>query len=352
MRTLFLITCCALLLSLLLVAPVRADIDGFKEMRWGTTLSEIQKTRRLVLTKDNEPNGSSLYSLQDEDLHFGGAVLTGIHCSFSQGRLQGVILLFQGIEQLATMRAEAFSQFGKTKRYDQDGEEVYNWIGETTSKVLSFNRDSQAGILFLKSKKPLGQQENSGIVMEQETALDRAPPVVPREERAPEVITPEINKLIDHDQELTRRCWGTVGSEAEAACYQMREGVLRLKDLGMCNKPGDPREGEPETIWYQCNPQVENKPAEDSKETFCRQVEELFTSAARMRDIDVSPQIAEEELLQGTGRAPEITRELIRETVDLVYFDPNYTSSWGPQLQQRVHDSCLDGKGPYSHPLK
>ena len=352
MRIYFLIACCAVLLSLLLVAPVRADIDGFKGMKWGTALSEIQRTRKLVLTKDNGPNGSSLYSLQDEDLHFGGAVLTGIHCSFSQDRLQGVLLLFQGVDNFATMRAVAFSQFGETKRYDQDGEELYNWAGALTSIVLSFNRDSQAGILFLKSQKTFEKLRNPEIETEQETALDRAPPVVPRVEQTLETFTSEIQKLIDHDQELTRRCWRTVGSEAEAACYQMREGVLRLKDLGMCNKPGDPGRMEPETLWYRCNQQVENKPAEDSKEILCRQVEELFTSAARMRDIDVSPQIAEEELLQGTGRTPEITRELIRETVDLVYFDPNFTSSWGPQLQQRVHDSCLDGKGPYAHPLK
>lgn len=335
----FLIPFCAVLLSLLLVAPVRGDIDGFKEMKWGTALPEIQRTRRLVLTKENGPNGSSLYSLQDEDLHFGGAVLTGIHCSFSQNRLQGVILLFQGIDDFATMRAEAFAQFGDTKRYDQDGEERYTWGGESTSIVLSLNRDSQAGILFLKSKKPL---ENSEI----ETALDWAPPVVPRGEQALEAITPEIKTLIDRDQGLTRLCWGTIGPEAEAACDQMREGVIRLKDLGMCNKPGELGGAGPKIIWYQCNPQVGNRPADDDKETLCRLVEELFTSAAWMKDNDVSPQVAEEELAQQwTGRAPKITRERIRETVELVYFNPG-------SLQQRVHDSCLNGKGPYAHPLK
>lgn len=353
MRTHFLIACCAVLLSMLLVAPVRADIDGFKEMKWGAALSEIQRTRKLVLTKDNGPNGSSLYSLQDEDLHFGGAVLTGIHCSFSQDRLQGVILLFQSVDNFATMRAEAFSQFGETKRYDQNGEELYNWAGGLTSIVLSFNRDSQAGILFLKSQKTFEQLKQPEKETEQETALDRAPPVVPRGEQVPEAITPEIQKLIDRDQDLTRLCWGTFGPETEAACDRMREGVRRLKALGMCNKPSDSGGVGPETIWYRCNPQMGNRPADGDKETLCRQVEELFTSAARIRDNDVSPQIAEEELLrQGTERAPEITRERIRETVELVYFDPSFTSSWGRQLQQRVHDSCLSDKGPYAQPLK
>jgi hypothetical protein len=353
----FFIACCALFLSLMPVAPVRADIDGFKEMKWGAPLSEIQRTRKLVLTKENGPNGSSLYSLQDEDLHFGGAVLTGIHCSFSQNRLQGVILLFQGLEGFATMRAEAFSRFGETKRYDQNGEELYIWDGELTNIVLSFNRETQAGILFLKSKKPLEQHKTPEIEQAEkeiapETALDRVPPVGPRGERTAEAITPEIQYLIDRDQKLTRLCWGTAGPETEAACDQMREGVARLKALGMCNKPGAPGGGGPETLWYRCQPQEGNRPGDDGKEALCHQVEELFVSAARMRDNDVSPQIAEEELLVQGTRVPEITRDRIRETVELVYFDPDFSSSWGQQLQHRVHDSCLSGKGPYARPLK
>jgi hypothetical protein len=250
--------------------------------------------------------------------------------------------LFQGVDDFATMRAEAFSRFGDTKRYDLDGEEMYNWVGELTSIVLSFNRDSQAGIVFMKSKKPLEQLKNPEKETEQETALDRAPPV----EQTAEAINPEIQKLIDRDQELTRLCWGTVGPEAQAACDQMREGVERLKALGMCNAPGNPGGVGPKTLWYRCNPQVGNRPAEDGKVTLCRLVEELFNSAARIRDNDVSPQIAEEELLsEWTGRAPEITRGLIRETVELVYFDPII-------LQQRVYDSCLSGRGPYARPLK
>lgn len=349
---------CVVLLSLLLVSPVRADIDGFKEMKWGSALSEIQRTRKLVLTNENGPNGSSLYSLQDEDLHFGGAVLTGIHCSFSQDRLQGVILLFQGVKEFAAMRTEAFAQFGETNRYDQDGAELYNWVGELTSIVLSFNRDSQTGILFLKSKKPLEQLkineiEQAGKETGQETALDRAPPVVMREEQAPEATTPEIQKLIDRDQELTRLCWGMVGPRAEAACDQMREGVERLNDLGMCNKPNEPGGEGPKTLWYRCKSQAMDSPADDDKEDLCSLVEELFSSAAGMRDDGASPQTAEEELLRKwTGRALEITTEQIRETVELVYFDPDFSFVGGGQLRDRVRDSCLSGKGPYAHPLE
>ena len=91
------ITVSCLALSLLYVlAYASADIDGFRGMRWGTTLAEIQRTKKLALVKENGPDGASLYSLENEELRYGAATITGIHCSFSQNRLQGVILMFQG----------------------------------------------------------------------------------------------------------------------------------------------------------------------------------------------------------------------------------------------------------------
>ena len=231
----------------------------------------------------------------------------------------------------------------------------YDIIHEIDKRLLSMWTDIKPGSVYnaLSTLEKEGAIEQAGKETEQETALDRAPPVVPREEPAYEALTPEIQKLIERDQELTPLCWGTVGPEAEAACDQMREGVERLKALGMCMKPGYPGGVGPETLWYRCEPQAVNRPADAGKEVLCRLVEELFSSAARMREDGASPQTAEEELLwQWTGRAPEITRERIRETVDRVYFDPDFSSSWSRQLQYRVRDSCLSGTGPYIRPLK
>jgi hypothetical protein len=118
-------------------------------------------------------------------------------------------------------------------------------------------------------------------------------------------------------------------------------------------KPSEPGRTGPETLWYRCEPQAVDRPADDDKEDLCSLVEELFSSAAGMRDDGASPQTAEEELLrQWTGRAPEITTERIRETVELVYFDPDFAFAGDGPLQDRIHDNCLSGKGPYAHPLK
>ena len=71
-----------------------------------------------------------------------------------------------------------------------------------------------------------------------------------------------------------------------------------------------------------------------------------------MRDNGVEPQMVEEELLwQVNSQMPEITIERIRETVELVYFDREYSQNSGEPLIQQVSNRCLSGKGPYGHPL-
>lgn len=351
-------SCITLLLFFALMVPLaNADTDGFRGMRWGTPLSEIQKTKQLVLTKENGNDGSSLYSLENEELRFGVASLTGIHCSFSQERLHGVILLFQGAKAFAAMRAEAFERFGESKRYDQNGEEMYNWAGNLTNTILSYNPDTQSGFLFMKQRKPVGQpdeEETKQVAGEKEpetpATFDKTREV--KQENPPtNNISPEIQGLIDRDQALAHLCWGTVGPEAENACRQMREGVQKLIELGMCMTPQDPG---PDVIWSRCQPAAKALPSENErKEAVCHRIGEMFESAAELRDDDTSPQAAEQELAwYRTGSAPEITTALIKETVDLVFFNPKFVSAWGMPLNHQIYESCRAGRGPYEHPLE
>jgi len=389
--------------------PTKAtDVDGFKGMRWGSNLADLQRTKTLVLTQENEADGSSLYALQNEALRYGKATLSGIHCSFAQERLQGVILLFSGASNFAAMKTEATAKFGESVKIDQKGDEMYSWVGKTTSILLSYNRRAQTGFLFLKPKKPLkpikspkptqaAQAAKPPVQPESrptppsddlETALDRASlpetpqpaapsalsaqalstlpasspttpsyPTTYEQGSAPEPISPDIQTLIDRDQALTRLCWSGAGAAADEACRQMRESVQRLQSLGMCMSPGDPAAAEPEVVWSRCNQTATqaSAPAQaqvNPKEAQCGLVAEMFTAAAEAREEGASPLVAEEELTpyQGDRRAA-VSVELIRETVELIYFDPNYTSLWGSPLAEKVKASCLQGNGPYAHPL-
>jgi hypothetical protein len=402
-----------LLLVLLVPADVRADIDGFKGMRWGSALADLQQTQKLTLTKDGGKNGTSLYVLTTNDLRFGKATLSTIHCSFVKKRLQGVMLLFSGVQNFAAVKEEAFAVFGKSAKNNQNSEEIHNWSGKVTTVVLSYNRNNQSGFLFIKAKKmpPLSTKRDPAVPAKQqtamvpagqpshrpetrspaapatrpadlETALDRAPPLAQQPGQT-QGFTPEIQTLVSRDQTLTHLCLETTGPTADAACVQMRENVERLEKSGLCMQPGPPDTSSPSPIvWRRCTPdadtgqpaQVMNapEPGQNSLPTEpaqqqavhqtvptggntlkqCRLIGEFFASAAQMRDNGTEPQVAEQELTwQVHDQTPEITIERIRETVELVYFDQEYNAISGEALIQLVSSRCLSGSGPYVHPM-
>ena len=85
----------------------------------------LQQHKKLVLTKENDGSGGSLYALQNENLRFGKGTLSGIHCSFVQGRLQGVILLYSGSENYQAVKAEAINRYGQPIQVEQKS---YNFV--------------------------------------------------------------------------------------------------------------------------------------------------------------------------------------------------------------------------------
>jgi hypothetical protein len=270
-----------LLFLLLLPSTVRAaDVDGFKGMRWGSSLSDLQQTKKLMLTKEGGKKGASLYVLENEELRYGKANLTGITCSFAKDRLEGVILLFSGAKNFAAVKTEAFAKFGESTKIDQAGEEMYNWPGKTTSAVLSYNPKKQSGFLFMKVKKmpppfKTVEKRKPTAAADLETALDKAPPVkiptprpsaspadmetaldratpLPHQPSATEAFTPEMQSLIFRDQVLTQQCWETAGVTADAACTQMRENIERLKAMGLCMEPAAQGRQGSGVVWRRC----------------------------------------------------------------------------------------------------
>lgn len=290
----------AVLITLALAPPVcAADIDSFRGMRWGSTLADLQQTKKLLLTKEGGKKSASLYAMEGEDLRYGKAVLDGIHCSFAQDRLVGVILLFGGAKNFAAVKAEAFARFGQTQEIDQKTEVLYNWSGKITNSILSYNKGSQSGFLFIKvkkmpppaqrpsHKKPVASPAPSAAPhraplleaspfepastkptispVDMETALDRAPPPAPPAPSAQEVngISAEIQALIHKDQVLTQVCWESNGPAADAACVQMQETLKQLNALGLCIKADAAGQTGTEVVWYRCNrPDAATSPPE------------------------------------------------------------------------------------------
>ena len=282
---------CFLLTAFSLIATAQAapkEPNGFLDMRWGANLTELQRSKQLVLTKENDGSGASLYALQNANMRFGKATLSGIHCSFNQERLQGVILLFAGAKNYSAIKDEATSRYGQPIKVDQKGGEMFTWPGEVTSIILSYTKGSESGFLFLKPKKPLPKiaapksaaqdKKTTPAAPARSNALDaldqasqghttavqpppssasdsrygRNVPVSPREQtNTITVISTEVQGLIDRDQALTRLCWDTVGPTADQACTEMKENARRLQDMGWCMQPGEAKDGL-QVIWSRC----------------------------------------------------------------------------------------------------
>lgn len=380
---------------LLTLMPPRtnAAIDGFRGMRWGDSLEQIQSTRILVQTKENSAEGSALYSVENEELDYGEAKLSGIHCNFLHGKLYSVLLLLKDSKNFTALKAEAFAEFGKTKGEQQGNEELFQWTRDSSDIVLSYNRETQEGFLFLKQRAP---QVQPALPTPPTPAMTPAPPASsPPTPRPPEpsplppspavasppavsapvpgplaqgpdrgqpaaaarhldqAFAPEIQRLIDRDLELTGICWDGVGREHEEACRQMRLNGQRLLDLGLCMTPRPADMAGPDFVWSQCQPPVapEERVSDEKNDAICHLIGGMFESTAQLRNEGAPPETAERMLTAYQIEwAPEITRERIRETVALVYFNPDYARAWGRRLHQQMYQKCMTAKGAQPPP--
>lgn len=367
-----------------------AAVDGFRGMRWGDSLEQIQSTRILVQTKENSAEGSALYSLENEELEYGEAKLIGIHCNFLHGKLHSILLLLKDSKNFNALKAEAFAEFGKTKGEQQANEELFQWTRDSSDIVLSYNRETQEGFLFLKQRAPQTQPAPPTLAATQAppassppapwppepSPLPPSPPVasppapsmpapgplaqepdrgqpVPSSRQLDQSFSPEIQRLIDRDLELTGMCWDGVGREHEEACRQMRINGQKLIDLGLCMTPRPVDMAGPDYIWSQCRPPVatEVRTSDEKNDAICHLIGGMFESAAQLRNEGAPPETAERMLTSYQIEwAPEITGERIRETVALVYFNPDFAQAWGRRLHRQMYQKCMTAKGSQPPP--
>lgn len=380
-----------LALAVPLSAPAKGDPNGYAGMRWGSSLSDLKASKRLTLTRENDGQGSALYALEGEPLRFGKATLTGITCSFAKERLVGVLLLFAGEKNFAAAKGEALSRYGEKAPITQGNDQIYSWVQANTSIVLSYNRKNQSGFLFLKPRKPLppvkdtakkpssGQRGNTSPQPainppdletaldrasqppsqpgDMDTALDLAGPPVPGSAPIDPSLSPEVAALIAQDQELTRLCWETVGPQADAACQEMRRNIERLKNLGMCLQADTANQVNHEVTWVSCA-QPDPGQAAAARQTkidpeqLCGRIREMFAKAARMRDNGVPSASAADELVwDRSSQFPVITEEIIRETINLVYYHPDYSRYGDKENATQAYERCMNNQGPYTVPL-
>ena len=167
----------AVLFSILLVgcfastrsSKLRADLDGFRDIQWGTDISTLKDMEKVEPDRASHRN-LIWYTRKGDLLAIGQAKLENILYSFWMGTFEGVWIGFEGDENFETLKKELFERFGKVLESEElikkmegeagrepstikHAEEFYAWWGETMEMTLSYSKSRHQGTLSINSKK-------------------------------------------------------------------------------------------------------------------------------------------------------------------------------------------------------
>ncbi|MBP1698617.1 MAG: hypothetical protein H6Q41_3805 [Deltaproteobacteria bacterium] len=148
---------------------LRADLDGFKDIKWGTEISTLKDMEKVE--SDRSSNTDLVwYTRKGDLLAIGKAKLENIFYSFWMGTFEGVWIGFEGDENFETLKKELFERFGKVLESEElvkgmegeagrepstirHAEEFYAWWGKNMEMTLSYSRGRHRGTLAINSKK-------------------------------------------------------------------------------------------------------------------------------------------------------------------------------------------------------
>ena len=122
--------------------------DGFRNMKWGTSINEF---KNLKLLKSAE---LKTYSKANEELIMGDIPLKFIHYDFWNNKLTRVSIRVEKGKTNFTNMVNVFKVKFGIPRYNQySGSEVYSWDGTDTHITLDYsNKDNYTDILMLSPK--------------------------------------------------------------------------------------------------------------------------------------------------------------------------------------------------------
>lgn len=129
-----------------------AEVDGFRGIKWGTTLSSLDNTLNYVAT-DPELGGIKKFTKKDDKLKIGEADLERIEYTFWNDTFCGVRIYVKGQKNFNALKNATFEEFGKGKQILPNTEN-YIWTEKETTIMLK-NKEALTGepnILSITSK--------------------------------------------------------------------------------------------------------------------------------------------------------------------------------------------------------
>ncbi len=122
----------------------------FPDLRWGTKISAVKGLEKVQ--GPDKQDGVAEYLLEKENLKFGPAALSSIHCAFWRDRLYMVTIRTKNQSNFIALRDEVFRLFGKGLRVDPSIEK-YLWTAVPNDMMLQYSKDGQQGLLWLRSSE-------------------------------------------------------------------------------------------------------------------------------------------------------------------------------------------------------
>jgi hypothetical protein len=124
--------------------------DGFRDLNWGSNLAMLNDF--VELRSDTGLEEVKEYIREGDILKLGDADLKSIVYSFWRDQFYTVTVWTEGKTNYISLRNEAFKQFGAGQRSDPSLER-YLWSDASTDRMLKFMKDTQVGMLWMRSKK-------------------------------------------------------------------------------------------------------------------------------------------------------------------------------------------------------
>lgn len=144
--------------TLLITTSAWAEVDGFRGMKWGTTLKEFSKGKTISLVVINGED--ECYSIDGEELKIGDSSLEQITYCFWQDQLASVLIQTKGYSNYQNLKLASFEKFGRAVQNNKYAERFIFFPAEITRIMLEYNEVSGQGVILMQSKS-LDEQSRS-----------------------------------------------------------------------------------------------------------------------------------------------------------------------------------------------
>jgi len=135
------------------VTSIADEVDGFRGMNWGTPITEIRKSKKLVMRQDDGKDRFVFYSMVNDNLRFGGVNAVSIRYFFWRDKFAGVVIFTTGESDFDVLKVAIDEKFGLgITGIGPSGEEINGWDGEMTVATLAYEKTMRKGKLVIFSK--------------------------------------------------------------------------------------------------------------------------------------------------------------------------------------------------------